>query len=84
MHWLDFLAGLALGAVIVWAFLQRRRMLKDRIEGPGLDDEAIDRILREGELEFEKPEPLDLDEIARAEEEFWSSEGWDPAEEERF
>lgn len=81
---MDFLSGLALGAVIVWAFLQRRRHLRDRIEASPLDDDAIDRIIREGRLDVEVPGPLDLEEIARAEEEFWDSEPWNPAEEDRI
>lgn len=84
MRWLEFVAGLALGAIIVWAWLRRRRSLHDQIHGPGLDDEAVERIIHQGTLEVEVPEPLDLDEIARAENEFWESEGWDPAEEDRF
>lgn len=84
MHWLEFLFGLALGAAIVWAFLRRRRTLRDRLRTETeLDDDAVERILREGRLEVDDPDPLDLDEIARAEEEFWESEAWDPAEEDR-
>lgn len=84
MRWLDFLSGLALGAVIVWAYLLRRRHLRERIDSDGLDDSAVERIIREGRLEVEEAGPLDLDEIARAEEEFWDSESWDPAEEDRI
>lgn len=81
MHWLEFLSGAALGALIVWAFLRRRRALRETLTGPGVDDEAVERIIREGSLRVEEPEPLDLDEIARAEDAFWESEAWDPAEE---
>lgn len=81
MPWLEFLSGLFLGALIVWAFLRRRRDLKERIESPALDDDAVERIIRQGSLHMDDPEPLDLDEIARAEDDFWDSEGWDPAEE---
>lgn len=81
MPWLEFLSALALAALIMWAYLRRRGELRARIETPALDDQAVDRIIREGQLEVEDPEPLDLDEIARAENEFWESEGWDPAEE---
>lgn len=41
-----------------------------------LDDHAIDRIIREGEIWVEDDEPLDLDEIEDEEERFWS-ESWD-------
>jgi hypothetical protein len=81
MPWLEFLSGLFLGALIIWAFLRRRRDLKERIESPALDDDAVERIIRQGSLHMDDPEPLDLDEIARAEDDFWDSEGWDPAEE---
>lgn len=84
MHWLEFLSGAALGALIVWAFLRRRRALRETVHGPGVDDDAVARIIREGTLRVEDAEPLDLDEIARAEEEFWDSESWDPAEDERL
>jgi len=81
MSSLGFLGGLVLGVAIVWAFVRRRRALRETIETPSLDDAAVDRIIREGVIRVEDPEPLDLEEIARAEEDFWDSEGWDPAEE---
>lgn len=79
----SFLSGLALGAVIVYAFLRRRRALRQKIR-PELDDAAVERIIHQGSLEVEEHDPLDLDEIARAESEFWETETWDPAEEDRF
>ena len=84
MPWLEFLSGLALGAMIVWAFVRRRRHLRERIDSPALDDDAVERIIRQGSLHLDDPEPLDLDEIARAEDEFWDREAWDPAEEDRI
>jgi hypothetical protein len=45
-----------------------------------LDDEAIERILRHGTLGIPDEEPLDEDEIARAEAEFWD-ESWDDPDE---
>lgn len=81
MPWLEFLSALGLGALVMWAFLRRRRDLRARIDTPALDDAAVDRIIRDGRLTVDDPEPLDLDEIARAEDDFWESEGWDPAEE---
>lgn len=85
MRWFDFLSGAALGALIVWAWLRRRRALRDRIEraAPRVDDEAVEEILRRGVLDLQDDDPLDLDEIARAERDFWETEGWDPAEEDR-
>lgn len=84
MFRLEFLSAVALASVIVWAYLRRRRALRERLQRPGLDDAAVDRIIAQGRLEVEDPEGLDLDEIARAEEEFWKGEAWDPAEEDRF
>jgi hypothetical protein len=84
MFRLEFLSAVALASVIVWAYLRRRRALRERLQRKGLDDAAVDRIISQGRLEVEDPEGLDLDEIARAEEEFWNGEAWDPAEEDRF
>ena len=42
----SFLSALALGAVIVYAFLRRRRALKEKIR-PSLDDAAVDRIIHQ-------------------------------------
>jgi hypothetical protein len=85
MRWIDFLSGVALGALIVWAWLRRRRALRERLDqaSPRVDDRAVEEILRRGVLETREDDPLDLDEIARAEREFWETEGWDPAEEDR-
>lgn len=85
MRWVDFLSGAALGALIVWAWLRRRRDLRERLSqaAPRVDDRAVEEILRRGVLETREDEPLDLDEIARAEREFWETEGWDPAEGDR-
>lgn len=54
---------------------------------PRVDDAAIERILQTGSLRIrddddddDDDEPLDVDEAARAEEEFWS-ESWDEPEE---
>jgi hypothetical protein len=85
VRWFDFLSGAALGALIVWAWLRRRRALRERLSqaAPRIDDRAVEEILRRGVLETREDEPLDLDEIARAEREFWETEGWDPAEGDR-
>lgn len=85
MRWVDFLSGAALGALIVWAWLRRRRDLRERLgqAAPRVDDRAVEEILRRGVLETREDEPLDLDEIARAEREFWETEGWDAAEGDR-
>lgn len=79
----SFLSGLVLGAAIVYAFLRRRRALREKLR-PTLDDAAVARIIAQGSLEVEEHDPLDLEEIARAEDEFWEAESWDPAEEDRI
>lgn len=72
-----------LGGLVGLAGLRYRSRLRaaDRPgPPPAVDDEALRRILEEGSLPAEDDEPLDLDEAARAEEEFWS-ESWDDPEE---
>ena len=83
MSWIDFLAGAALGAVIVLAWARRRRSLRERIleASSRVDDRAVEEIIHRGVLEMEGDEPLDLDEIAEAERAFWETEEWDRAEE---
>lgn len=73
---------IALAALVAVVGLARRaRMRERRGSRPELDDAAIQRILDEGRLPFEQAdEPLDLEEAARAEEEFWA-EDWDEPEE---
>lgn len=84
MKLLAALFGLAVGVLIVVAWLRYRRALREWTEQPRLDDAAVEQIIARGVVHLEDAEPLDPEEIARAEEEFWESEGWDPAEEERF
>ncbi|HSM03490.1 MAG TPA: hypothetical protein VK858_02665 [Longimicrobiales bacterium] len=85
MRWVEFLAGAAVGAVLVLAWVRRRRVLRERIQqaSASLDDRAVEEIIHRGVLEVEGDEPLDLDEIAEAERAFWETEEWDPAEEDR-
>jgi len=45
-----------------------------------IDDDAVRRILMHGSLHTSDDEPLDEDDIARAESEFWN-ESWDEPEE---
>jgi flagellar biosynthesis/type III secretory pathway M-ring protein FliF/YscJ len=58
-------------------FIARRTRRRARFV---VDDSAIERILRHGTLSTGDDEPLDEDEIARAEEEFWQ-ESWDEPDE---
>lgn len=57
------------------------RLHAGRSSGPLVDDDAVRRILEDGTLSTgDDDEPLDLEEAARAEEEFWA-ESWDEPEE---
>lgn len=60
--------------------LARLRATRPQSGTPRVDDEAIRRILETGTLPTGRDEPLDMDEAARAEEEFWS-QPWDEPEE---
>jgi hypothetical protein len=74
-----------LGALVAGAGLRYRRRLRSERPSehpPAVDDLALQRILDEGTLPAADDEPLDMDEVARAEEEFWS-ESWDEPEEYR-
>jgi hypothetical protein len=67
----------ALAVLVLIAGLRRLLMRRRRRRGsPIVDDEAIERILAHGTLVTCEDEPLDEDEIARAEAEFWE-ESWD-------
>ena len=59
-----------------------RRNLKKSMEvpPPRIDEDDIRRIEEEGVLLTDDPEPLDLKQINREEDEFWR-ETWDEAEE---
>lgn len=70
--------GLAL-LVLLAGLLARRRVNRAR-DDRRLSNEMIRRIERVGRIEFEADEPLDLDEIRREEDEFWSRT-WDEPEE---
>ncbi len=76
-----FFSGLLAGGLVVSWWVRRRQLHAEiqRVE-PNLDDDAVERILREGHLYLEETPPLDLEEIAEEEEKFWSEESWDPAE----
>ena len=74
-----------LAVLLIVATLRYRRGLdaRKRGGGPVVDDDAVRRILEHGRIETpddEDDEPLDLDAIAREEEEFWK-ESWDEPEE---
>ena len=72
---------LALSALVAAAFVSSRRRARGSRDGGWLTDQMVQEILRSGQLsERHVPEEgLDLDEIAREEERFWS-ETWDEPE----
>lgn len=73
----------ALGVLLAWHWVTSRRRLREAISSPPpeVDDDAIQRIEDEGVLSTNEDEPLDLENIAEEEDDFWGSESWDPAEE---
>jgi hypothetical protein len=71
----------ALAILIVLVAIPRIRARRERRpRHPVVDDAAIERILRHGTLSSGDDEPLDEQEIARAEQEFWE-QSWDDPEE---
>lgn len=68
--------------VLVLAAAWRLRQRREQVRGGSfrIDDEAIEQILSHGSLSAPDDEPLDEEEIARAEEEFWQ-QSWDEPEE---
>jgi hypothetical protein len=77
---------IVLAALVGFAGLRYRRRLRPMRSGSGIpprvDDAAMRSIVRDGTLAAhdDEDEPLDPDEIARAEDEFWN-EPWDEPEE---
>ncbi len=71
-----------LGALVAYAWISTRRRIKKSLEvpPPRIDDDDIRRIEEGGALFTDDPEPLDLEEISREEDEFWR-ETWDEPEE---
>jgi hypothetical protein len=71
-----------LGALVAFAWISMRRKLKRSfaVPPPRIDQDDIRRIEEEGALSRDDPEPLDLKQISREEDEFWN-ETWDEAEE---
>jgi hypothetical protein len=67
--------------LVLAGFAQARRRLRDQVEGPGLDDDAIRAIEETGFLATGGDAPLALDEIEEEERRFWEEETWDEAEE---
>ncbi len=73
--------GVGLGVMVISArvSLRLRRSRKVEEKAQILDDQAVDRIIRQGKLSINE-DVLDLDAIDDEEERFWS-ETWDEPEE---
>ena len=71
-----------LGVLVAYAWISTRRRIKKSLEvpPPRIDEDDIRRIEEEGSLLTDDPEPLDLEQIGREEDEFWR-ETWDEPEE---
>ena len=69
-----------LGALVAYAWIAMRQKLRRSIQvpPPRIDQDDIRRIEEEGALLRDDPEPLDLKQIKREEDEFWR-ETWDEA-----
>ena len=76
LFWIVFWAGLAVLVLAAGLSLHIRRKEALASSAQVVDDEAIEQILRTGELRVEDSEPLDQDEIDDEEKRFWS-ESWD-------
>ncbi len=70
------------GALVGYAWISMRRRIRKSMEvpPPRIDEDDIRRIEQEGTLLTDDPEPLDLKQIRREEDEFWK-ETWDEADE---
>jgi len=73
---MTFLGILALAGGIV---LRLRVRARERTRSPGLDDAAVQRILRKGQIWWEHDDPLDPEVIRQEEDRFWEEVRWDGA-----
>jgi hypothetical protein len=69
-----------LGVLVVYAWISMRRRIRKEVvvPPPRIVEDDIRRIVEEGALLTDDPEPLDLEQIAKDEDEFWN-ESWDEA-----
>jgi hypothetical protein len=79
MTWIPMVLA-AIAGVAGIRYLIRLRSTHSAEAPPTIDDDAIRRILETGTLSS-GPEPLDMEEIDRAEEDFWAESSWDEPEE---
>lgn len=80
MSWIWILFG----ALAAFAGLRHRAKIKEtRGHGgpPRVDDEALRSILHEGRISTPEDEPLDMEEAAEAEDDFWGESSWEEPEE---
>ena len=79
LFWVGF--GVGLGVMVISArvslCLRRSRQVEEKTQI--LDDQAVDRIIRQGKISINE-DVLDLKAIENEEERFWS-ENWDEPEE---
>lgn len=69
--------GIALSVLVLFAgalYVRRLRSLRSG-RGPEVTDEMVRRIERSGRIEVD--DPLDIEEIRREEERFWSESPWE-------
>ena len=79
MSWIWIVLA-ALALLAGFRYLARLRATRRSAGSPAVDDDAVRRILETGVIDADDEEALDLDQAARAEEEFWD-ESWDEPEE---
>ena len=79
MSWIWIVLA-ALALLAGFRYLARLRATRGSAGSPAVDDDAVRRILETGVIDADDEEALDLDQAARAEEEFWD-ESWDEPEE---
>ncbi|MBW3628600.1 MAG: hypothetical protein KY464_04805 [Gemmatimonadetes bacterium] len=77
MMWFPMVLA-AIAGVAGVRYLVRLRYLREEDGPPSIDDDAIRQIVEKGTLKGR--DALNLDEIARAEDDFWA-ESWDEPEE---
>ena len=76
--WLPLAVFFVALLIVAWMRMKRRRAQYGRT----LEDDHIRQIESEGWVVLETdPEPLDLEQIEEAEEQFWTEERWDEGEE---
>ncbi len=75
--------GISLALLVAAVLTQVARRLHRRRAAavPELDDDDVRRIIEDGVIGYDTPDPLDQAEIDEAERQFWIEERWDEGEE---